>query len=396
MQLVTRTPLAWKNLTHNGRRLAVAVSGVTFAVVLMFMEQGFQNALFDSTVALVRNFTADIVIVSSSRYSLSSSSRFPFHAVLLARGAPDVAQVQPIYVENYLSLFRPPHRTSRPIRVIAADLRQPLFQPTLQEVISRQASLLAAPQTALIDVMSKESIYELDPGRVAGGSPEYVELADKQLQLVGTFQLGTDFANDGTLLMNLENFAHYFPRRDLSSDALAMVDLGLVHCRFGSDPGQVRDQLQRQLGGNVRVYTRQELVDKEIRFWDRSTPIGIIFRVGMIMGFVVGILICYQVLYNDIADHLAEFATLMAMGYGALYFVGIVVRSAVYLALLGFVPGLGISWLLFQGITLWTGLTMNLSRWDIGLTLAFTVAMCILSGLFAVRKLLAADPASLF
>jgi putative ABC transport system permease protein len=102
------------------------------------------------------------------------------------------------------------------------------------------------------------------------------------------------------------------------------------------------------------------------------------------------------VLYNDIADHLAEFATLMAMGYGVGYFVGVVVRSAIYLALLGFVPGLGISWLLFQGLTRWTGLTMTLSPGDIGLTLAFTVIMCILSGILAVRKLLAADPASLF
>ncbi len=116
----------------------------------------------------------------------------------------------------------------------------------------------------------------------------------------------------------------------------------------------------------------------------------------MIMGFVVGILICYQVLYNDIADHMAEFATLMAMGYSRGYFVGVVVREAIYLALFGFLPGLCISWLLFQGITGWTGLTMTLSLWDIGLTLAFTVVMCVVSGLLAVRKLLAADPASLF
>ena len=120
------------------------------------------------------------------------------------------------------------------------------------------------------------------------------------------------------------------------------------------------------------MYTRQELVDKEIGVWDKNTPIGVIFRVGMIMGFVVGILICYQVLYNDIADHMAEFATLMAMGYGHRYFVGVVVREAIYLSLLGFVPGLCITWVLFQLITLWTGLTMTLSLWDIGITLAFT------------------------
>jgi putative ABC transport system permease protein len=245
-------------------------------------------------------------------------------------------------------------------------------------------------------VTSKESIYQFDP-RLVGDSPSAeVELAGKRIHLVGNFHLGTDFANDGTLFMSLENFAFYFPMREVFSDPLSTVDLALVTCRPDSDPEQVKQQLQQVVGKQVRVFTRQELVDKEIHFWDKNTPIGVIFRVGMIMGFVVGILICYQVLYNDISDHMAEFATLMAMGYSRGYFIGVVVREAIYLSLFGFLPGLAISWLLFQLITQWTGLTMSMSAWEIGLTLAFTILMCVVSGLLAVRKLLAADPASLF
>ena len=148
--------------------------------------------------------------------------------------------------------------------------------------------------------------------------------------------------------MSLENFAFYFPVREMFADPLSTVDLGLVVCQPGTDLVQVKDQLQTIVGKEIKVYTRKELVEKEIRFWDKNTPIGVIFRVGMIMGFVVGILICYQVLYNDIADHMAEFATLMAMGYSRGYFIGVVVREAIYLALFGFLPGLCISWLLFQ------------------------------------------------
>ena len=391
-----RTPLAWKNLTHNPRRLLVAVSGVTFAVVLMFMERGFQNALFDSTVALVRYLSADIVLVSSSRYSLSTSSRFPLHALSLARSCPHVQTAGPIYVENFMSLLRRPNCCSRPIRAIGVDLHARVFVDELADVLAGIRHQLQAPRTALIDVTSKESIYRVDPAGVSPTAPLLVELADKQLQLIGSFHLGTDFANDGTLLMSQENFAFYFPLRELGHDPLSTVDLGLIACEPGSELQQVKAQLQRTLGGSIDVHTRQELVDKEIHVWDRNTPIGVIFQVGMIMGFVVGVLICYQVLYNDIADHLAEFATLMAMGYGQRYFIGVVVREACYLALLGFLPGLCIAWTLFQLITLWTGLTMSLSVAHTGLTLAFTVVMCIASGLLAVRKLLAADPANLF
>jgi putative ABC transport system permease protein len=396
MGRLRHTPLAWRNLTHNLRRLLVAVSGVTFAVVLMFMERGFQNALFDSTVALVRHFSADIVMLSSSRYSLSTSSRFPLNTVSLARGCPHVQAAFPIYVENFTSLLRKPNCRSRPIRVVGFDIRDRLFVDRLEETLQEYRQQLQAPRTALIDVTSKESIYQVDPAGVSATEPLSVELAGKQLQLIGNFHLGTDFANDGTLLMSLENFAFYFPLREVFSDPLSTVDMVLITSEAGTDPQQVKTQLQQVVGNHIDVYTRQELVDKEIHVWDKNTPIGVIFQVGMVMGFVVGILICYQVLYNDIADHMAEFATLMAMGYGRRYFVGVVVREAVYLALLGFLPGLCIAWVLFQLITLWTGLTMTLSVWDAGITLAFTIIMCVVSGLLAVRKLLAADPASLF
>jgi putative ABC transport system permease protein len=392
-----RTPLAWKNLTHNPRRLLVAVSGVVFAVVLMFMERGFQNALFDSTVELVRNFAADIVMVSGSRYSLTTSSRFPLNTVSLARGCRYVQAAYPIYIENFTSLLRRPNCRSRPIRVVGFNVRDRVFTDELEESLKGYRQLLLTPRTALIDVASKESIYEqVNPLLASANQPMLAELAGKQVQLIGNFHLGTDFANNGTLLMGIENFAFYFPLREMFGDPLSTIDLGLVVCEPGIDPRKVRTQLQKVVGKDITVYTRQEMVEKEIGVWDRNTPIGVIFRVGMIMGFVVGILICYQVLYNDIADHMAEFATLMAMGYGHRYFMGVVVREAIYLALLGFVPGLCITWILFQMITLWTGLTMTLSLWDIGTTLTFTVMMCVVSGLLAVRKLLSADPASLF
>ena len=256
--------------------------------------------------------------------------------------------------------------------------------------------MLLNPQTAIIDVKSKESIYGIDPAAPSPAHPMELELANKSIQLVGTFQLGTDFANDGTLFMSLENFAYYFHFRNLPADALSTADLGLVMCDEGADVIAVRDCLRQELGKNVHVYTREELITEEIKFWDKSTPIGVIFYVGVIMGFVVGVLICYQVLFNDISDHMSEFATLMAMGYSRGYFISLVVREAIYLALFGFLPGLGISWLLFQAIMYFTGLPMEIAVPELGLILSFTVIMCVISGLLAVRKLLAADPASLF
>ncbi len=68
------------------------------------------------------------------------------------------------------------------------------------------------------------------------------------------------------------------------------------------------------------------------------------------MGFIVGVIICYQVIYSDIADHMPEFATLKAMGYPNRYFIGLVLQMSLYLSLIGYLPGLLVSAALYQGL----------------------------------------------
>jgi putative ABC transport system permease protein len=150
------------------------------------------------------------------------------------------------------------------------------------------------------------------------------------------------------------------------------------------------------LDDRVFVLTRQQFRDREVKFWDDSTPIGIIFTAGKIIGFVVGMVICYQVIYSDISDHMPEFATLKAMGYSAGYFLKLIVSEAVLLSFIGFVPGLIISTGLYSILADLTGLQLQMTVHSVILVLVLTNAMCIASGLLAVRKLLAADPANLF
>ncbi len=141
------------------------------------------------------------------------------------------------------------------------------------------------------------------------------------------------------------------------------------------------------------VRTRDQFIEAEIAFWDNNTPIGKIFQVGVIMGFVVGVLICYQVLFNDISDHMPEFATLMAMGYSSGYFIWLVVREADLPGPVRVPARSGDQLAAVRS----DRLCHRAARWltpggTSGLILPFTVIMCILSGLFAVRKLLGRRP----
>ena len=113
-------------------------------------------------------------------------------------------------------------------------------------------------------------------------------------------------------------------------------------------------------------------------------------------GFVVGLIICYQVLATDIGDHMGEFATLKAMGYSTSFFTAVVVTQALLLSVVSFVPGFLIALTAFNIINVSSGLIMFLNVQRTATVLGLTVAMCVISGVIALRKLLSTDPASLF
>jgi len=388
---MTRTPLAWKNLASDWRRLLLAAGGVGFAAILMFMQNGFRNALLDSPVQLVKSLRGDLVGISSARYSLPSEQSFSRRLVDLAMSDPEVVDVTPLYVELSRAQVRVIGKPRRPIRVLGTPLKTSVF---LDPEVDRGLMKLSAPHSALLDRRTR-GIYgfELDhPDRLAR---QEVELLGRRLHVVDTVEIGTDFANDGTLIISDRNFANYFYFRG-GGDPLSQVDLAVIEVRAGADPATVARRLTALQPQQWTVYPKEVLIDREIDFWNRQTPIGMIFFIGSMMGFAVGVIICYQILFTSIHDSMPEFATLKAMGYPNRYFVGLVLRQSLYLSLAGFVPALLLSYGLFRLIEIWVGLPMLLTLPRVALVLGLTVAMCLLSGLLAMRKLMNADPANLF
>ncbi len=386
-----RTPLAWKNLTADWRRLMLGAAGVGFAAVLMFMQNGFRFALLDSPVQFLHVLQTDLIALSAARYSLPSEQTFDRSLLERAASDPDVVQITPMYIERFSSQIRVAGESRRAIRVIAVPLRHGLFKdPEVEQFFD----LLRGPGTAIVD-RSSRSEYKLaldDPEQLRQQS---VELLNQRVRLVGTFHLGTDFANDGTLIMSQENFANYFPFRG-NGQPLAQPDLGLIQIRQGADPQAVAQRLTELHATAWDVMPTEAIIEREINFWSRQTPVGKIFTVGALMGFAVGVIICYQILFTSIHDSMPEFATLKAMGYPNRFFLGLVVRQSIYLSLIGFIPAVFISWGLFLGLQAAVGLPMLLTPWRILIVLVLTVTMCLVSGLLALRKLLHADPASLF
>ncbi len=399
MRLTSRVPVAWLNLTHSMRRFMLSVLGISFAVVLMFVELGFWRALLDSQTALIAKLDADLYLVSVSNSTITDAQTFPLSRLQQARGVAGVTWSQPVYVRYYPFLWK--NRDNMgvpewPIRVIAVrpDSDHPAFREEQMPGFADAQQKLLAPRTALMDEQSKPLYDAIQRWRSGGPSPVGVEreVAGKSLTVVGMFRLGTDFSTDGNLIMSDRSFAGFLPM----SAPLESVDLGLIKLTDGADRAAVQTALRKALPPDVRVLTPNELSDEEQAFWTNSTPVGFIFIMGLLVGFIVGVVICFQILSTEVADHLAEFATLKALGYHDRAIGAIVLQEALWLSLLGFAAGLALGWPLYLALADRTGLPLKITFERAGLLLVLTVAMCVVSGLLALRRVRTADPAEVF
>ena len=387
-----QTPLAWLNTTSSPSKLLLASSGIGFAVVLMFMQIGFLNGLFDSTVQILRLLDADLVIMSPARYTVPSEQRFNYGLLQRARAATGIRSVQPLYIDRSMSEIRVIGHVSRSIRAIGVPLDGDVF---IDPDMNNKCRLLTDANYALVDRKSKAK-YGFEKVNLRVLRDQEAELSGRRVELKEWFEIGTDFVYDGSVIVSDRGVEHFFPFRNGTKPPLAAVDLGLVKLSEGASKTTVQEQLQMILGDAVHVYERETLIRREISFWATNTPIGIIFSIGTVMGLFVGVIICYQILFTDIHDHLAEFATLKAMGYGPYYFLRFVMLQSFYLSVFGFLPGWLISWLLYLWLAELTGLVMMLTAQRVLLVFCLTFLMCTISGALAVRKLWAADPATLF
>lgn len=382
--LTRRIPLAWYNLRHDRARLLVAVAGVTFAVLLMFMNLGFLGALVNTTTNFYSRFNGDIFLISPESLEISSTKSFPRERLYQAAGIEGVQRVMPLYSEY--SLWKNPEtRISRALFVYAINPTDPVFLiPELNTPEGQRA--LQSPNGAFIDRLSRPEFGDQTIGLET-------ETDRRRITITGQYDLGGGFAADGTLIMSDQNFMRYFSPRTLTQ-----VNLGLVLLEPGADVQRVKAAIADRLPADVEVYTKPEIVRKESQFWIQTTSIGFIFGLGVIVSFVVGTVIVYQILYTDIRDHLREYATLKAMGYGGEYLFKTVIQEAVILAVLGYIPGFVLALGLYELAVRATAgtLPMEMTLFRVVFVLCLTVVMCALSGLISVRKAVTADPAEVF
>ena len=379
-------PLGWRQLRHLPLRLAVAVAGIAFAVLLIMMQLGFRSALFESTLRFHERFRYDIALFSPDSVFIVRPAPFSIRRLYQALGLEDVEEISPVYI--FPATWKNPWNSERrSVNALGIDPEDDILDTP---GFAAGRPLLAAQDVVLFDSASRPEFGPVGE-RFAAEGPIVTEINDREVKVVGLFEVGPSFGIDATVITSADNWLRLFPERSRDD-----IHLGLIRLREGADPVAVRDRLRGYLPKDVLVMTKADFVARETAYWNSATPIGYIFAFGAIMGFVVGAIIVYQILFADVSEHLNEYATLRAMGYRNRFVSGIVLQEAAILAVLGYIPGVAVaSWL--------SGIAADATRLPLHITadralvvFVLTLVMCGISGLLALRKVRKLDPAEVF
>lgn len=385
-KFLKKTPLAWKQLIKEKPRLLVAIGGIGFANVLIFFQLGLMDALYDGAAQAHNLLDADLVVTGSKYKSLTSLQQFSKDRLYQTLGHEQVASVSSIYID-IANWKNPNEQLNKSILLWGVEPNTPSFK--LPEVKQNRQQLQMINRV-LFDQGSSPLYGDIVKDFKAKGNVE-VEVNRQVIQVAGLFQIGVSFTSDGNVITSDSTFLKLFPTRKANQ-----IDLGLIHLKPGANRSLVQQQLRLRLGNEFKVFTVAELRDAEKNYWESQGAIGFIFGLGAIVGFLVGVVIVYQILYSDVSNHLPEYATLKAMGYGDRYLLTVLLQEALILAILGFIPGFLVSIGLYQitfsatlmPVMMKTGRAINV--------LILTIVMCTLSGAIAMQKLRSTDPADIF
>ena len=382
----SKTPIAWRQLIKDKTRLGIAVAGIAFANILIFAQMGFEASLFNSSTAPHRILNADLVVVNrhfESIYSVKPFSRRRLYQVL---GFEGVESVSPLYI-GLGNWKNPKTYRTQTILVFGTDPRTEAFKyPQINQNISE----LQKPDTVLFDQASLPAFGPIATLYKQNSIVE-TELNGVKIRVGGLFSLGTSFAAYGNLITSDTTFLHLFPNTGVSK-----IQLGLVKLKADADIKKISENLEAALPNDVMILTASAFEAAEKSYWEKATPIGFIFGLGVIVSFIVGIMVVYQIMYSDIANHLPQYATLKAMGYRDRYLIGVLVQESLFLAVFGYIPGVTLSLGIYRLAAYSTKLPIFMTTQRSIAVFMLTVVMCLISGATAMGKLQSADPADIF
>jgi putative ABC transport system permease protein len=408
-------PLALRNVLHGGMRSLLAIAGVAFSITLVLLQLGFLEAVRITATTVFDQLDFDVALLSPQYEQFFGPGSFPLQRLREAASVPGVIAARPLYAQMgfwrcppspvessagsppagekplgalsrwWLGSRRPRPLQLRELLVLGIDLERSPFREPIQSQLHAASQQLRHRDRLLMNAWSN-----LDFGWESHNEFSGWELNGRAVEVVGSFTLQRSFGADASVLCSDENFA-----RAQHMPGVGQVNFGLLMVEPEAI-GRVVNELNLRLPPDVRAWSRADLEALEEDYWVRQTATGKIFSYGVLVTILVAAVVIYQVLSNDIRDHITEYATLKAMGHTNNFLSRVVVVQAMIYALAAYLPAALVSVGVYRATEALANIPMRLTPMNLGWVLVLTLVASFVSALLTLNKVRSAEPAELF
>jgi putative ABC transport system permease protein len=369
--------LAFRNLFHDRVRLAVTLVGILFSIVLVAVQLGLYLGARTMIVQTIDRADGDVWIMAFGTKNFEEGQTLSGRERFAALSIPGVVKATPLIVS--FADWKKPAGGSTLAVVVGADPDDGAVVPW--NIADGDLSTLSGRDAVFVD---KTYLEELG----ISGIGDVAQIAASRVRIAGL--------TEGIRSFTVSPFV--FTTLSRARSMLAMPSDSATYILVKTDPNvsaeSVRNQLRAKLP-DLEVLTKPEFRKRSLDHWLFATGAGIALIGGAILGVIVGTVIVAQTLYSSTKDHLAEFATLRALGSSSSYIYKVILAQAGLSACLGYILGMVIA-LAIVAFTQNTALPIVMTPGLAASLFALTVGMCAISAVAAIAKVTKIDPAMVF
>jgi len=370
-------PLAERNLFHDRVRLAVTLTGVVFAVVLIVVQLGLYVGFARTTTAVIDHSRADLWVVAKNVPYIEQGIPFSERKLYTVRATPGVAEAQKYIVR--FSRWKRADGQEEAVQVVGVNRESTMGQAW--NVVQGRREDLNIDDSVIVD-----RIYFQKLG--VSGVGDTAEILGHRTRVVGLTQGIRTFTTSPYVFTNYRHALDYGNLRD---DQTMFI---LIKAQPDVKIPELRARLQSRLDG-VDVLTRQEFSDMTRHYWMFTTGAGMAVLMAAVLGLLVGAVVVAQTIYSSTIDHLRDFGTLKAMGATNAYIYRVIMKQAVIAALIGYALGISMSMVVVHESG--KGGANIVLPWQLGVgMLGLTVVMCVSAAFVSINKVTKIDPAMVF
>lgn len=371
--------LALKTLIYDWRRFMPAVVAVAFSGVLVLLQGALILGIFSLSSLYVTRSGADLWIGYPGVQSMDLGRPISAQAALDAWMEPDVRQVEPF--QWGAGEWRTHDQGMVNVYLVGVSLA-PDAMALSDALTPDQRTSLAEPGSVLVDAGDRRKL-DAQLGQT-------VEINGRRVRIAG-FTDGLRGLGGVNIIGSQATIAEVDPAA--GSDGR----VAYVLARFGSPQSaeaSARRLTERGRGRGFEAVTSQAFADRTTAYWLGESGAGIAFLFGSGVALLVAVIITSQTLTAAVAGSIKEYAALRALGFPMGSLRALVLEQSAWVGAAGLLVG-GLLTVFLAVTARAQGVPIILSPGMTGAAALLILIVALGSGVWALRRVAQADPASL-